>query len=112
MTYVEGKLDGPLVNLVSDPIRLAVGAGYRNEQYSENSTIGLSRNRVCICQARAPIVKEDLDRVGLVNLVVSAAVRYEHYSEFGDLVNPKVGISYTPVQGLALRATGGTSFQA
>lgn len=49
---------------------------------------------------------------GLEELALSAAVRYEHYSDFGDTVNPKLGIIWRPFESLSLKANWGTSFRA
>jgi outer membrane receptor protein involved in Fe transport len=42
----------------------------------------------------------------------SVAGRIEHYSDFGTTTNPKVGVTWEPVEGLALRGAYGTSFHA
>jgi iron complex outermembrane recepter protein len=51
-------------------------------------------------------------RAGLQELTLNAAVRYDDYSDVGDTTNEKIGINWTPVQGLKLRASYGTSFRA
>ena len=43
---------------------------------------------------------------------LSAALRYENYSDFGSTTNPKFGITYKPFKGLSLKGTYGTSFRA
>lgn len=59
-----------------------------------------------------PIVGEP-DRVsGIYRLELSAAARFDHYSDFGSTTNPKVGLLWSPLHGLDTRATYGTSFQA
>lgn len=50
-----------------------------------------------------PFVKE---------LNVNVAVRYDHYSDFGDTTNPKVGITWGVNDDLSIRGSGGTSFRA
>ena len=44
-------------------------------------------------------------------LALSLAARYENYSDFGDTLNPKIGLTWTPVAGLSLRGSWGTSFK-
>jgi iron complex outermembrane recepter protein len=52
------------------------------------------------------------ERAGLHRLQLSAAVRYDDYSDVGDTTNPKVGISWEPISSLNVRASWGTSFRA
>jgi iron complex outermembrane recepter protein len=46
------------------------------------------------------------------NLDVTAAVRYDDYSDVGDTTNSKFGATWTPVEGWRVRASYGTSFRA
>src|SRR3546814_8143720 len=43
---------------------------------------------------------------------LSAAGRYEDYSDVGDTANPKFGARWEPLPGVALRASYGRSFRA
>ncbi|MDU0112015.1 TonB-dependent receptor [Psychrosphaera aquimarina] len=45
-------------------------------------------------------------------LELQLAGRYDNYDDFGDSFNPKVGISYRPLEELILRASWSTSFRA
>ena len=45
-------------------------------------------------------------------LSLSAALRYEDYSDVGDTANPKVGARWSPIDGVTLRASYGKSFRA
>ena len=51
-------------------------------------------------------------RSDIQRLDLSAAVRYEHYSDFGATTNPKFGVEWQPVPWLTLRSSYGTSFKA
>jgi len=46
------------------------------------------------------------------NLEMNAAVRYDHYSDFGSTTNPKVSLRWQPVQSLLVRGSWGTAFRA
>lgn len=59
-----------------------------------------------------PFVEAENQIVGVERLELDAAVRYDHYSDVGSTVNPKIGVNYSPVQGLTLRSSYGTSFRA
>ena len=45
-------------------------------------------------------------------LNLSAAVRYDDYSDVGNTLNPKLGVTFRPVESLTLRGSYGTSFRA
>jgi iron complex outermembrane recepter protein len=45
-------------------------------------------------------------------LDLTAAVRYDDYSDAGSSVNPKVGLTWRPIHGLSFRGSWGTSFRA
>lgn len=49
----------------------------------------------------------------LTNLVLNAGVRYDHYFEsFGDTLNPRLGLIYSPWKGSAFKALYGEAFRA
>jgi iron complex outermembrane receptor protein len=45
-------------------------------------------------------------------LEIDAAIRYDKYSDVGSTTNPKFGVNWSPVSGLTLRGSYGTSFRA
>jgi iron complex outermembrane receptor protein len=59
-----------------------------------------------------PVVGGDSGRPGLERLELSAAVRHDKYSDGFSSTNPKFGLTYTPVDGLNIRASWGKSFHA
>ncbi|WP_417452116.1 TonB-dependent receptor [Kordiimonas sp.] len=60
-------------------------------------------------ELNVPLLK-DLPLVHDLN--VDAAVRYSHYSTFGDTTNTKFGIGWRPVEDLLIRATFAEGFRA
>jgi iron complex outermembrane recepter protein len=119
--YAELETDGPVIQLPSGEIRLAVGGGYRYESYvatsgadlTDETTTALSRHiEYGFSELRVPVISEDKDRWGLTKFVATAAVRYEHYSDFGSTTNPKFGLEYAPLSSITIRASAGTSFRA
>lgn len=59
-----------------------------------------------------PIFGADNATSMLQELTVSAAGRYDHYSDVGSTFNPKFGLTWKPVEWLRLRAAWGKSFVA
>jgi iron complex outermembrane receptor protein len=118
------KADGSLFPLPAGEVRLATGASFRDDQLRSG------RNRIIPnlgYQARAedhrhvtsvfaevfvPLVSRELDLRLARRIDLSLAGRYDDYSDFGNTWNPKYGLVWTPVDGLDIRASYGTSFRA
>lgn len=120
------QADGPLISLPAGRVKLAVGLQARRETYRRagvnfTSTVAptpqqtLTADRdmaAAFAELRVPIFSGENRRAGLEQLELTAAVRAERYSDFGTTVNPKVGVVWSPVDGLHVRATYGESFRA
>jgi iron complex outermembrane receptor protein len=112
---------GDLFDLPAGPAKLAIGASYRTESFSNknsfsyapNSYLSAGRNvKAAYGEFQLPIVAEANAMPGLNRLTLSAAVRYDRYSDFGGTTNPKFGISFKPLNELELRGAYSTSFRA
>ncbi|HVO88751.1 MAG TPA: TonB-dependent receptor [Casimicrobiaceae bacterium] len=119
--FVNGKASGEIWKLPAGPLAMAVGFQFGKETLDENPSpvlatgdvSGYGGNLLPISASRrlyalfaefnVPIVK---------NLEVTAAVRYDHYSDFGSTTNPKLSVRWTPVKELLMRASWGTGFLA
>ena len=108
-------------SLPGGPVALALGLELRQERldnayapvWSSGDIIGVGGDAQSVSGRRsvgaafaethlAPI--EDLD--------VTVAARYDHYSDFGGTINPKVAVAWRPLSVLLLRASWGTGFRA
>jgi iron complex outermembrane receptor protein len=49
---------------------------------------------------------------GVQKLELDVAGRYENYSDFGSTSHPKIGLNWSPVDGVTVHASYGTSFRA
>jgi len=121
------RADGPLFALPAGAVRLAIGAEHRRERYTDadsaydrttltpivqpGARIGDRRVTAGYAELALPLAARG-GAWGIGQLDLSAAVRAEHYSDFGDTVNPKIGLSWAPIPTLRLRGTFGTSFRA
>lgn len=116
---------GPLITLPAGALKLAVGAERRWERlhaYSPSTTgatptlLGVTNLRRRIDsiygEAFVPLVSPDQGLAFLQSLTVSAALRGEDYSDLGETWNPRLGVELTPLPGLLLSGTWGTSFKA
>lgn len=122
------RADGPLFHLPAGDVRLAAGAEYRREAYDyfvDNDLSTLTPNaapypglpgprhvRSIYGELLVPIFGTDNAVPGFHKLDLTLAGRIEDYNQFGRTENPKVGARWEPVEGVALRASYGTSFRA
>lgn len=121
--------EGDLFNMPGGTAKLAIGGEIRNQSLSSNFIDGITTSEPILGSALAiynldrdigaafaevylPFVTDQNSRPGIKNLAVSISGRYEDYSDFGDTFNPKLGLSWSPVESLKFRSTVGTSFRA
>ncbi len=114
---IDGFARGDLFKLPSGAVSVVVGGEVHHDQISSNTTIsGVSSSsnagrtvQSVYSELRAPI----LDRKdGGKLLEVSAAVRHDHYSDFGSKATPQFGIELRPVSSLAIRGSYSQAFKA
>jgi iron complex outermembrane receptor protein len=124
LQFYEGKLDGPLFQLPGGDVRAAVG--YEGQRFTVQQTnfqgtistpTGLTRFFARTVNSYygellIPIFGTANAMPGLQKLTVDIAGRIDDYSDVGSTRNPKIGVSWSPIQDLSLRATYGTSFRA
>lgn len=119
-------VQGPVLQLAGGDLDIALGAQVRDESFETQGLLSLSaatpvrmatpkRERsiaAVFAEARIPVIGPDNARPGLRSLELSLAGRYEEYSDFGSTTNPKIGLTWSPLEGLGVRASWGTSFRA
>jgi outer membrane receptor protein involved in Fe transport len=117
---VEANANGGIATLASGIVRLAVGAGYRKEGFSNAAGLTSastayadgSRNiRYAFGELSVPLVRHS-QRPGLNILDLIVSGRNEHYSDFGAKTVPKIGLVYVPTSSIKLRSTWGKAFRA
>lgn len=114
------RIDGPLATLPGGDIKIALGAEYRRETYMQRGQSGgvgfpedLSRNIQSVYgELFVPIVGSGNAGPLAQSLTLSLSGRYDHYSDFGSTTNPKIGLTWEPLDGLNLRGSFGESFRA
>ncbi len=119
IAQVDVKASRELMQLQGGALGLAIGAELRHESISLQPTTGTERGNVIglgysaydggrtvvagYAELLAPVLKQ---------VELSAALRYDHYSDAGSSTTPKFGIKYTPMRELALRGTYARGFRA
>jgi iron complex outermembrane receptor protein len=114
------KIDGPLADLPGGELKIAVGAEYRRETYRQRGQSGgvgfpedLERNvKSLYGELFVPIFGEGNATAGMYSLALSLSGRFDDYSDFGSTSNPKIGLTWEPVEGINLRGSYGRSFRA
>ncbi|WAC49790.1 TonB-dependent receptor [Asticcacaulis sp. SL142] len=116
--YAEVTASGTAFTLPTGAVKLAVGAGYRAEDFNRVSSTLVypwrtDRNvSYAYGEVPVPVIAPSASRTGLNELLVNLSGRSETYDHFGSASTYKLGVRYVPLPGLAVRATQGTSFKA
>lgn len=119
VAQVELKASGELAEMPAGPLGLAVGMQYTQQSYSDVFDLASVNNEVygnagssgggsrqtysTFAEIGVPVTQK---------LELQVAGRYDNYSDFGDTVNPKVGMRYQATKSLMFRASAGTGFKA
>ena len=115
----DGKVSGPILEMESGQLMLAVGAEYREETISDNPDDQFIRGDVFGTEATQ--ANGDRDNTSIFaelaipiteTLNIQVAVRHEDYSDFGTTTDPKVAFIWTPIDELSIRGSYGTAFRA
>ncbi|MEV4932541.1 MULTISPECIES: TonB-dependent receptor plug domain-containing protein [unclassified Sphingobium] len=124
---VSGQIvaNGTLFSLPGGDVKLAVGGEVRRQSLFNSTVTGSIGDRSGLASYDAtrtvkagfaelfvPVVGRE-NAVPFINaLSLDAAVRYDHYSDFGGTTNPRFGIDYKPFEDLTLRGVYQTTFVA
>ncbi|CAN5805699.1 TonB-dependent receptor [soil metagenome] len=125
----DAKADGPLFKLPAGELLTAFGMEYRYEELSDrfdpfsnagnvidlNSTSANGDRDIigAFVEFYAPIVSAEMAIPAVHSLEAQLAFRGESYSDFGETVNPKIGLAWRPVADwLLLRGSYSTGFRA
>jgi iron complex outermembrane receptor protein len=122
---IDTQATGALWAMPGGSLKVAVGAGFRGEKFEvtqlfvsggfPGSSPETERQRHVASvygELFMPIITEQNALPMVQRLEVSAAGRYDHYSDFGATTNPKLGAIWAPIRSLDVRGTYGTSYRA
>lgn len=115
----EAGVEGPLFALPAGDVRLAVGAGRRENDFLEYNEVkdvasiqGDEATRFAYAELHLPLLGEESSAAGGQRLALTAAARHEAYDSFGSVLTPKLGVVYSPGTDLTLKASWGRSFKS
>jgi iron complex outermembrane receptor protein len=127
MENVRIVADGPLFTLPGGQVHLAAGMEYLRNHLSTRSTgSGMTPAefaaapfqdytqavRSLFGELQVPLVGPGNAMPGVQALNISASVRYDDYNDFGQTTNPRVGITWQPLDWITIRGSWDTSFNA
>ncbi|GFE82414.1 TonB-dependent receptor [Steroidobacter agaridevorans] len=120
--------EGPVFSLPAGDVRFALGLEYVREEATSGSLgtalPGEGENLPKVMpdysrdinsvfgEVNAPIVAPESATSWVYSLSVAVSARYDDYSDVGGTFNPKIGVTYEPVDWVKLRGNWGTSFNA
>ncbi len=120
----EFVMRGPLLDLPAGPVQAAFGVQYENQNYRNMSesfattgapvtsfVLGQRDVMSAFGEVRIPVVPA-LGKDEQPMVVISAAGRWDHFSDFGDTANPQLGLEVRPAHPLLLRASYSEAFRA
>lgn len=116
---VQANISGTAFELPAGDADFAFGAEYTKQDYETNTDSESKKGNILsrggssgagersywatYLEMRLPVLEE---------LVVDAAVRYDHYSDFGGNLTPQIAVEYRPMDELLVRGTIGKVFRA
>jgi iron complex outermembrane receptor protein len=119
LKFIDTKLSTEFGSLPGGPIGVALGAEYRDEKLTDTpdpfaatggilgqgivAVNGKRDNTALFAEFALPLTRQ---------LEAQAAVRYDHYSDFGSATTPKLGLKYKISPALLVRANWGRGFRA
>ncbi len=121
LTSVNGKASRDLVQMASGALALATGAELRRETYEltpstfliQGDLTGFGGNFFPVDRSRNVwAVFGELSVPIVRSLELNLAVRHDDYANVGSSTNPKVGLRWSPVRQVLLRAAAGKGFRA
>ena len=121
LDVIDASFTRDLMRLPAGPLSVALGGEWRREHLTDEPSGVLANQEIIgIVVPFVPVQgSRTADSVfGEINvplmrgLELGAAIRYDHYSDFGGTTNPKIAIRWQPLSSLVLRGTAGTGYLA
>jgi outer membrane receptor protein involved in Fe transport len=118
---LDATASGPLFELPGGSARAAISANFRSDKLHQfrilrgvrSPDVDLDRTVYSgAAEIALPLVGKENALPLIRRLVVSGAIRIDHYSDFGTATNPKLGAEWVPVDGISVLGTYNRSFRA
>lgn len=112
---IDAGIQGPLFALPAGDVRLAAGGGVRSNRLAVDLAGDVftpsRKNYFAYGELFVPLAAPHQE-IGLAHRAsITAALRFEDYSDSGSIVTPKVALVYAPAEALSLGVSWGKSFK-
>ncbi|NMD51744.1 TonB-dependent receptor [Shewanella sp. DNRA4] len=121
-TYgIDGGASFDLFELPAGTVPLAIGFEFMRTEYDKTNDAGSNLGNIIGTSGGDNIQGKSREVLSfsaetmfpiIDGLDLELSARFDDYSDFGSTFNPKVGLSYRPVDSLLVRASYGTGFRA
>ena len=115
----DAKISGPLMEIPTGEVMVAVGVEHRKETISDNPDDQFLRGEVFGTEATQANGERDNTAIFaefavpvMDNFEMQFAIRHEDYSDFGTTTDPKVSFLWSATEDVSLRGSWGTAFRA
>ncbi|MET0497252.1 MAG: TonB-dependent receptor, partial [Steroidobacteraceae bacterium] len=119
LTMYDASITGEIFELPAGAVGMAAGSEYRKESISDVPDDQFQRGLIFGTESVSASGARDIFSAYVevavplfTGLDLTAALRYDDYSDFGNTTNPKLSLRYSPIDSLAFRASWGTGFRA
>ena len=120
VNFADFRVTRDIYQMASGPVGMALGVEYRKEEsFFENlpitaalGSLGLDPDADTSGERNVTAIYGEFGIPILKNLELTLAARYDHYSDFGNTTNPKVGVRYQPTKEILVRGSFNTGFRA
>ena len=107
----------PIFDLPGGPVQFGVGGQFRKEDLNSpsfNANLQGQDYQSSFASGNRRILSifSELDMPVLPNLEADLSGRFDHYSDFGNTGNPKLGLKWSPIPEVTFRGTASTGFKA
>lgn len=119
VTSIDGKVSTEIAQLEGGALAVSFGGELRREKLNSPATpytdeadiVGLGYSAFDSARTVSAVFAE-LNAPVLKNLELNAALRNDHYSDYGNSLTPKLGAKWTPLNQVVVRGTYAEGFRA
>lgn len=120
VNFIDARVTKDLVQMTAGPLSAALGVEYRKEKSffvatditAQLGSLGIDPDSDTKGDRDVKALYAELSLPVMKNLDVTLAARYDRYSDFGNTLNPKIGVRYQPTRQVLLRGSYNTGFRA
>jgi iron complex outermembrane receptor protein len=112
-TQLTGVVSGRLFALPAGDVTTVLGAEWRKETLEFDSLLGAFGREVGagFAELRVPLLGEQTQIPAARQLTVTAAGRFDRFTDFGEIFSPQYGVVWSPLRDVAIRGTYARSFR-